>query len=68
VPQRLNQPYEKRTRTGADVSALAVRLDRIAVELAKMAQRIRAEQERVSPPQTIETWELDRPTDGDWTS
>jgi hypothetical protein len=57
MPERLNEPYEKltvavkqaaaATRTQGDVEALVARLDRISVDLAKMADHIRAERERM---------------------
>jgi hypothetical protein len=59
MPEHLNEPYQQltaaveraaaRTRTRADVEALVARLDRISVDLAKMAEHIRAERERVGP-------------------
>jgi hypothetical protein len=71
--EHLNEPYEKLTaaveqpaaasQTQADVEVLVARLDRISVDLAKMAEHIRAERERVSPGDLAET--LD--TVGDYT-
>jgi hypothetical protein len=77
MPQRLNEPYEKltaavaqaaaATRTQADVDALVARLARISADLSKMADRIRAERERVSTADVAVRSESARCTAGDGT-